>query len=77
MGIDLENKELSITTSEARTWSSAFATCPIEGNKFAIHMMELWDNNRPKYIEELGNFIIRCHNDLYKREDGKWIKKKG
>ena len=35
-------------------WVESFASCAIEGNKSAEHMMELWNNNREQFILELS-----------------------
>jgi len=53
-----------ITYNDIRVWTEALASCAIEGNKFAIEMLELKKTDPIKFISEL----IRLNATAYKKE---------
>ena len=52
---DASMKELSF--DDIMRWREAFASCAIEGNQLAIHMMNLWETDRNKFLIELIDLI--------------------
>ena len=48
-----KQKEIQIILNDLLLWREALASCAIEGNKFAIKMLNLWETNRVEYIREI------------------------
>ena len=46
-----------LTTNEEQIWASSFANCAIEGNQFAIHMINLWNTNKKLLRQELNKWL--------------------
>ena len=54
---------VTISFQDAMKYREAFATCAIEGNEFAIHMLDLWKSDRQQYYKELAEFIVIGENN--------------
>lgn len=43
----------SLPLDDLFKWHEALASCAIEGNKYAIEMLKLWDTDRNAFIKEI------------------------
>ena len=56
--------DTGLTWAELQMWIAAFASCAIEGNKVAKHMIDLWNGGkREQFFAELEE-MRTCENGV-------------